>query len=220
MAQEGIRQQEWTLQGSGLVVRRGDLVEYEPEGQEYKLAAMVVGVNTVGYAGFGSRHPVGTQMIAARRVTNRRLPKAEELADTQIAAALVTRKLERGSDEIPLPPPIAKTLFSPLDNENPWRVDTLLTPEEWKGISRWYSYSLRSLVVDGSWYEMGRYTLRDNAYNIMKALAQAPRQHVDHFYVIVHCTLQGNAGREKAVIGTPGSLQMILHEREQRLARK
>src|SRR5260370_24590472 len=208
-----IADREWEVQGGGLVGRRGDLVEYGPEGQGHKLAAMVVGVSTVGYAGYGSRHPIGTQLISARKIQNRRLPRPEELADTQIAAALVTRKLERKGNQIPLPPPVAKRLFSPFDQENPWRVDTLLTPEEWKEISRWYGYSLRSLIYDGNWHELGRYSMRDGAYSIMKALLNSkdPRHnHVEHHYVVVHCTLQGRGGREKAGVRSD-RIQILLH---------
>ncbi|GCE32154.1 hypothetical protein KDA_76380 [Dictyobacter alpinus] len=215
----GNTEHEWILDGSGIVVRRGDLVEYEPEEQGYKLAAMVVSVSTVGYAGFGSKHPKGTQLIAARRVKNRRLPKPEDLADTQIASVLVTRRLNRKTDQIPLPPPVAKTRFSPFDQENPWYIPMFLTPEEWKAVSRWYGYSLRSLLYDGSWHEMGRFVNRDGAYSMMQALTSSkhPRHnHVEHVYVIIHCTLQGKEGREQAVVGTPGTLQAILQEREQR----
>lgn len=208
---------EWTLEHNGLVVRRGDLVEYQPKGQEHMLAAMIVSVNKVGYSGWGGP-PVGTQMLSVRKIKNRRLPKPEDLSDAQIEASQVTRKLERKISEIPLPPPVEKTLFSPFDDENPWKVETFLTPEEWKEVSRWYGYSLRALVFDGTWYEMGRYSMRDGAYSIMKALLNSkdPRHNrVEHHYVIVHCTLQGREGREKAVVGSD-SLQMILHERGQR----
>src|SRR5437660_9457249 len=131
-----IPEKEWALVGSGIIVCRGDLVEYEMEGQGYKLAAMVVSVSTTGSAGFGSKHPKGTQILSVRKINNRRLPKPEDLADAQIAAMLITRKLDRQKDQIPLPPPVEKTLFSPFDKENPWGVYTLLTPEEWKAISR------------------------------------------------------------------------------------
>lgn len=211
-----ITAQTWTLAPSGLVVRRGDLVEYQPEGQEHKLAAMVVSVDKVGYAGYGSRYPVGTQLIAARKIKNSRLPQPEELADTQIAANLVTRKLARKGDEIPLPPPVAKKFFSPFDTENPWRVETFMTPEEWKEVSRWYAYSLRSLVFDGSWHEIGRYPLRETAFRILKMLANE-RENSEHRYVIIHCTLQGKDGREKAVYCYPGSEHTILAERQKRL---
>lgn len=205
----------WTLLPSGLVVSRGDLVEYQPDQQEYKLAAMVVSVDVVGYAGYGSKYPVGTQLIAAKAVKNSRLPRPEDLSDMQIAASLVTRKLDRKGDTIPLPPPVSKTSFSPFAADNPWRVDTLMAAEEWKGLSRWYSYSLRSLVYDGTWHEIGRYGLRDTAYRVMKALAREQGSR-DKQYVIVHCTLQGAEGREKAVYCYPGSTQTVLTERQRR----
>lgn len=212
-------QRVWTLAPSGLVVTRGDLVEYHPELSEQKLAAMVVSVSTVGYAGYGSRYPVGTQIIAARKITNRRLPHPEELADTQIAATLVTRKLSRKGEAIPLPTPVAKTSYSPFADDNPWRVDTYMTPEEWKEIARWYAYSLRSLVFDGSWHEIGRYGVRDTAYHIMKMLAEAPGN-AEKRYVLIQCSLQGKEGREKAVYCYPGSEQTILAERQKRLAER
>jgi hypothetical protein len=167
------------LEGSGLVVGRGDLIEYQVEGREQLLAGIVVHVARVGYSGFSSGWPAGTQFISICKITSRRLPKPEALSDGQIKASLVTRKLERRG-KIPLPPPVPKTLFPPLDEEKPWKIWMLLTPEEWKAVSRWYGYSLRSLVYDGSWIEMGRYTARDEAYSIMQALINRESRYLAH----------------------------------------
>lgn len=217
MSTQDVSSKEWTLDGSGLIVRRGDLVEYRDK--DIPLAAMVVSVSTVGYSGWGSSsRPKGTQIIAVRKITSKRLPKQEELADTSIEAMQVVRTLSRKGDTIPLPPPVAKTLFAPNDPDNPWRVQTLLAPEEWKGISRWYQYSLRALLFDGTWNETGRYQSRDAAYQVMKVLVDHHINRGAHAYVIVSCTLQGQEGREKAVVGMPGSLPSILQERERLLA--
>ena len=72
-----IPEKEWTLEGSGIVIHCGDLVEYQVEGKEQLLAAIVVNVAHVGYAGFGSSWPVGTQFLSVRKIVNRRLPKPE-----------------------------------------------------------------------------------------------------------------------------------------------
>ncbi len=86
---------------------------------------------------------------------------------------------------------------------------------EWKEVTRWYPFSLRSLMPDGRWSEVGRFGLRDKAYDVMKALAATrPRGYL----VIVQCTLVGNDGREKAVVFSGGSEQTILHERARRIA--
>ncbi len=61
--------------------------------------------------------------------------------------------------------------YAPQADENPWRLDTFLNAEEWKEVSRWYPFSLRSLMPDGRWYEHARCKMRDDAYQIMKALA-------------------------------------------------
>ena len=51
----------------------------------------------------------------------------------------------------------------------------------------------------------------------MKAMAGSRQNHVAHFYVIIHCTLVGQDGREKAVVFHNGSEQTILSERQRRL---
>jgi len=107
-----------------------------------------------------------------------------------------------------------QTLYVPNAEENPWRVDTWMTTAEWKEVSRWYPFSLRSLMPDGRWYEYCRSTMRDKAYQIMRALAAAnPRG----FFVIVQCTLVGTDGREKAVVCFPASESSLLRERQARL---
>ena len=110
---------------------------------------------------------------------------------------------------------MATTAFAPKAEDNPWRVDTFMNTDEWKEVSRWYPFSLRSLMPDGRWSEWARCKMRDDAYQIMKSLATTrPRG----YFVIVQCTLVGNDGREKAVVYFPGSEQTILHERARRIA--
>src|SRR5579863_3717228 len=107
-------------------------------------------------------------------------------------------------------------LYAPRAEENPWRLDTWMNTAEWKEVSRWYPFSLRSLLPDGRWYEIGRFGFRDNAYETMHALAGATgRQFFSHHYIIVQCTLIGKDGREKAVVFFPGSEQTILGERSE-----
>ena len=109
-----------------------------------------------------------------------------------------------------------QVLYAPRSEDNPWRVDTWMNTAEWKEVSRWYPFSLRSLMPDGRWYEHARCKVRDNASQIMKALAVTrPRD----YFVIVQCTLVGNDGREKAVVYFPGSEQTISHERARRSLR-
>jgi hypothetical protein len=105
--------------------------------------------------------------------------------------------------------------YAPYDEKNPWKLDTFMNADEWKEVSRWYDHSLRSLMPDGRWYEHARCKSRDSAYEIMKALAARPGH---GYYVIIHCTLVGKDGREKAVAFAGGSEQTILHERQRRLA--
>ena len=104
--------------------------------------------------------------------------------------------------------------YAPYDEHNPWKLDTFMNNEEWKAVTRWYDYSLRSLMPDGRWYEYARCSSRDQAYQIMQALAARPRH---GYYVIVHCTLVGKDGREKAVAFSGGSEQTILRERQERI---
>jgi hypothetical protein len=108
-----------------------------------------------------------------------------------------------------------QTTYAPRDENNPWRVDSWMNTAEWKEVSRWYPFSLRSLMPDGRWNEVGRFSMRDKAYDVMKALAGAARR---AYFVIVQCTLVGNDGREKAVVFSGGSEQTILHERARRIA--
>ena len=107
------------------------------------------------------------------------------------------------------------TQYAPRDEKNPWRVDSWMNTPEWKEVTRWYPFSLRSLMPDGRWNEVGRFGMRDKAYDVMKALAGAARR---AYFVIVQCTLVGNDGREKAVVFSGGSEQTILHERARRIA--
>jgi len=89
-----------------------------------------------------------------------------------------------------------------------------MNTDEWKEVSRWYPFSLRSLMPDGRWFEHSRSKMRDSSYEVMKALASAnPRK----YFVIVQCVLIGNDGREKAVVFFPGSEQTILRERQERI---
>ena len=105
-------------------------------------------------------------------------------------------------------------LYAPKAEDNPWRLVTFMNVDEWKEVSRWYPFSLRSLMPDGRWYEYSRSRMRDEAYHIMRALAAAnPRK----FFVIVQCTLVGNDGREKAVVCFPGSEESLLRERQERI---
>ncbi|HET8852390.1 MAG TPA: hypothetical protein VFN02_07680 [Ktedonobacteraceae bacterium] len=200
----------WTLQHNNLTVRRGDLIEYEDANQQL-LAAMVVAVNIVALS--SSQHRAGDQVVAVKRVMNRRLPKASDLADHNIAATQVVR-LYDPAQPIPLPAPAPKTLFAPNAEDNPWRTVTWMTSEEWKQVSRWYRFSLRSLLDEGDWYEHGRYASRDSAYTVMKALAgERPSRRL----VIIHCTLQGKEGREQAVVSMPLGINALLQERQRRI---
>ncbi len=107
-------------------------------------------------------------------------------------------------------------LYVPKADDNPWRADLNLwnTTNEWKEVSRWYPFSLRSLMPNGRWHEHSRSRSRDDAYYLMKALAATrPRD----YFVIVQCMLIGNDGREKAVVCFPGSEQTLLHERQERI---
>jgi hypothetical protein len=66
---------------------------------------------------------------------------------------------------------MAQSMYAPYAEENPWRLDTSMNADEWKEVSRWYPFSLRSLMPDGRWFEQARYKMRDDAYQIMRALA-------------------------------------------------
>ena len=109
---------------------------------------------------------------------------------------------------------MATTAFAPKAEDNPWRVDTWMNTDEWKEVSRWYPFSLRSLMPDGRWSERARCKMRDDAYQIMKARAST-RPH--DYFVIMQCTLVGNDGREKAVVCFPGSETSLLRERQERI---
>src|SRR5258706_14583249 len=97
--------------------------------------------------------------------------------------------------------------YAPRADENPWRLDTFMNVDEWKEVSRWYPFSLRQLSPDGRWFEYARCKMRDDAYQIMKALAGRPGR---SYFVIVQCTLIGKDGREKAVVCLPGVEQTLL----------
>jgi hypothetical protein len=68
-------------------------------------------------------------------------------------------------------------LYAPKAEDNPWRLDTFMNVDEWKEVSRWYPFSLRSLMPDSRWYEYSRSRMREEAYQIMRALAVAKPRH-------------------------------------------
>src|SRR5258706_10667563 len=90
-----------------------------------------------------------------------------------------------------------KVQYAPYADENPWRLDTFMNVEEWKEVSRWYPFSLRSLMPDGRWYEYSRSKMRDDAYQIMKALATTSRGRVSRHARAAHPSRQtgDRAGR-------------------------
>ncbi len=48
-------------------------------------------------------------------------------------------------------------MYAPRDEKNPWGIqDTFMNVDEWKEVSRWYPFSLRSLMPDGRWLEEAR----------------------------------------------------------------
>lgn len=107
-----------------------------------------------------------------------------------------------------------QVLYAPKAEDNPWRIETWMNTDECKEVSRWYPFSLRSLMPDGRWFEQSRSKTRESAYQIMKALVVTrPRD----YFVIVQCTLVGNDGREKAVVCFPGNETSLLREREERI---
>ena len=104
--------------------------------------------------------------------------------------------------------------YAPYADDNPWRLDTFMNADEWKEVSRWYPFSLRSLMPDGRRYEYARCKMRDNAYQIMKTLTTTrPRD----YFVIIPCMLVGKDGREKAIVCFPGSETSLLRERQERI---
>jgi hypothetical protein len=109
---------------------------------------------------------------------------------------------------------VPSSMYAPKAEDNPWRIDTWMNTDEWKEVSRWYPFSLRSLMPDGRWYEQSRSKNRDDAYHIMRALAAARTR---DYFVIVQCMLVGNDGREKAVVCFPGNENSLLRERQERI---
>jgi len=140
-----------------------------------------------------------------------------------------------------------QTMYVPKADENPWRVDTWMTTAEWKEVSRWYSFSFRSLLPDGRWYEYCRSKMREKAYHtnpqsngqyLTQVVCHTSPFHIVYrfadsyqimralaaanprgFFVIVQGTLVGTDGREKAVVCFPGSESSLLRERQVRLTR-
>ncbi len=108
-----------------------------------------------------------------------------------------------------------QAMYAPRDEKNPWGIlDTWMNADEWKEVSRWYPFSLRSLMPEVRWFEQARCKSRDSAYEIMKALAAA---RLRDYFVIVQRTLVGNGDREKAVVCFPGIEESLLRERQEHI---
>jgi hypothetical protein len=67
---------------------------------------------------------------------------------------------------------MATTAFAPKAEDNPWRLDTLMNVDEWKEGSRWYPFSLRSLMPDGRWFEYARMLSRLVQYEILQEVVK------------------------------------------------
>ena len=79
------------------------------------------------------------------------------------------------------------TQYAPRDENSPWRVDTWMNTAAWKEVSRWYPFSLRSLIHDRCWSERAWCKMRDDAYQIMKALAGTGRSTCVHDRAVYAC---------------------------------
>ena len=93
-------------------------------------------------------------------------------------------------------------MYAPNSDDNPYRLDDMKTTEERLQIALWYPFSVRSLIlINGRWIEDAICSSRDDAYQVMKALAaQNPRG----YYVVIQTFRYGKEGREKAILFAPG----------------
>ncbi|EFH86401.1 hypothetical protein [Ktedonobacter racemifer] len=106
------------------------------------------------------------------------------------------------------PPPAPKaltSLWSPRDAENPFRVECPLSNEEWREISLWYPFSIRSLEKKqgekGIWQEQARTYGWNDAKETMQALAATHNEQT--VWVAMKCERRGKEGREKLVMWYP-----------------
>jgi hypothetical protein len=204
-------QETWTLWGSGLIVQAGTFIEYESF--HTVRVARVERVRVIP----GTPPYSDTQVISVKRYGP--LRRHDGRRDDKVLPEKVIRVL----DGPPPPAPKALTsLWSPRDSENPFRVEqSTLSNEAWRGIARWYPFSVRVLNVQGSgeanWQEQARTFSWNEAKEAMQTLAQL-RSEQSTCWVVMKCELRGKEGREKPVMWYPGQSVVEQAIREKKAA--
>ncbi len=201
------QQSSWDLWGRDLTIAAGKLIEYQ-DGAARVRVARVQQVRVVSVPPYSDAQVIDVKLYGP--LTSRDGPRTRTVQPAQVLRVLDAT-----------PPPAAKaltSLWSPRDENNPFRVESELTNEEWREIARWYPFSLRVLVViqggDATWHEEARTRTWEQAKEAMQTLAEA-KHHKDWLaWVVMKCELRGKEGREKPVLWNPGpgSVQATLRE--------
>lgn len=201
------QQSAWTLWGRDLTLAAGKLIEYQ-DGAARVRVARVQQVRVVSVPPYSDAQVIEVKLYGP--LTSRDGPRARTVQPAQVLRVL---------DAPPKPAAKALTsLWSPHDGNNPFRVESPLSNEEWREIARWYPFSLRALAImhgeDAMWHEEARTRTWEQAKEAMQTLAEAKRHKGWLAWVVMKCELRGKEGREKPVLWYPGpgSVQMTLRE--------
>jgi len=201
------QQSSWTLWGRDITIAAGKLIEYQ-DGRQVRVAR-VQQVRVVSVPPYSDVQVIDVKLYGP--LTSRDGPRARTVQPAQVLRVL---------DAPPKPAAKALTsLWSPRDGNNPFRVESPLSNEEWREITRWYPFSLRVLVVvmqggDAMWHEEARTRTWEQAKEAMQTLAEVKRHKDWLTWVVMKCELRGKEGREKPVLWYPGlgSVQATLRE--------
>ena len=202
------QQSSWTLWGRDITLAAGKLIEYQ-DGAARVRVARVQQVRVVSVPPYSDTQVIDVKLYGP--LTSRDGPRARTVQPAQVLRVL---------DAPPKPAAKALTsLWSPRDGNNPFRVESELSNEEWRECSRWYPFSLRALVIGpggkATWQEEARTYTWEQAKEAMHVLAEA-KAHTDWgmCWVAMKCELRGKEGREKPVLWYPGpgSVQATLRE--------
>lgn len=187
----------WTLWDRDITLQKGTLIEYQ-DLAACVLAARVERVRVV----FGTPPYKDCQVIDVKLYGP--LTRRDGRRERTVQPDQVLRVLDAP------PPPPAKaltSLWSPRDGENPFRIESHLTTEEWREIARWYPFSIRVLQLSKSgnaqWQEQARTYSWANAKAAMNTLASRNREKSRLCWVVMKCERRGKEGREKPILFFP-----------------
>lgn len=154
------QRERWTLAKSRITVEAGQLIEFQ-----FRRQTRVARVELV-------RTIEAQPPYAEKQIVHAKLYGKLTRGDGRRAIWIQPEDVIHVIEKAPLPPTKELTsLWSPRDNRNPFRIENTLTNDEWKGIARWYDFSVRVLMQGRTtWHEQARTRSWDAAKEMMSTL--------------------------------------------------